>query len=272
MPQERFIWIPHSKLCFIPAKVKTADVYSTLVTLNDGTEMRISGNVSKYDDVTRAVLVTNFEDIADPNSGAVVGDGSIMYQIQTRFSKGFIFTNVGRHLIAVNPYTQSPLYSSQYLDTILAAAKAQSDSQSHIYSLVVSSFFNILSMTRNQSILLQGIPGSGKSTMAKNALACCLYAATAHSNSARESMRSRTEDMHIILEALGNAKTALNTDSSRCGKCIEVYCDSALRYQSSRIITYGIETSRVVSLKRGERSFHIFYMLIAGATAQVIYF
>jgi myosin heavy subunit len=70
-----------------------------------------------------------------------------------------------------------------------------------------------------------------------------------------------------LFEAFGNAKTLNNLNSSRFGKVTRlqfaIQPDNICSLQGSTYETCLLETSRVVAHGAGERSFHIFYQLLA---------
>jgi len=68
----------------------------------------------------------------------------------------------------------------------------------------------------------------------------------------------------LILEAFGNAKTVQNHNSSRFGKYIKLQYTKNLELVSAETSTFLLEKSRLVSVGRNERNYHVFYRLLRG--------
>lgn len=127
----------------------------------------------------------------------------------------------------------------------------------------------------NQTIVVSGESGAGKTVSAKYIMR---YFATRESpdqpskkaKRGNESM-SETEEQILatnpIMEAFGNAKTTRNDNSSRFGKYIEIMFDKTTNIIGAKIRTYLLERSRLVFQPLKERNYHIFYQLVAGASA-----
>lgn len=115
--------------------------------------------------------------------------------------------------------------------------------------------FSILSLRhhQNQSIIISGESGSGKTVSAKYVLQ---FFATMSGSERRGdatlrtslvSMRNKVTNSYPLLEAMGNAKTCWNDNSSRFGKYIEVGFSKRYRIVEASMKTYLLEKPRVVS-------------------------
>lgn len=73
---------------------------------------------------------------------------------------------------------------------------------------------------------------------------------------------------HQVLEAFGNAKTIINPNASRASRYTELSFNEKGRIASAKILAYGLDKSRLNRLTHEERSFHVFYQLLAGASPE----
>ncbi|GJM84880.1 hypothetical protein PR202_ga00592 [Eleusine coracana subsp. coracana] len=176
-------------------------------------------------------------------------------------------TKAGPVLVAVNPFKKVSLYGNEYID----AYRNKSMDSPHVYAIADSAIREMKRDEVNQSIIISGESGAGKTETAKIAMQ---YLAALGGGSGIEYEILQTNP---ILEAFGNAKTLRNDNSSRFGKLIEIHFSTTGRICGAMIQTCMqllcltclflllSRQSRVVQCAVGERSYHIFYQLCAGA-------
>ncbi|GMI74748.1 myosin 1 [Hibiscus trionum] len=226
---------------------------------SSGTESVISFPEGKVLKVNSDSLIPANPDILDGVDDLMqlsyLNEPSVLYNLQYRYNQDMIYTKAGPVLVAVNPFKEVPLYGNDYIQ----AYKNKSIETPHVYAIADTA---IREMTRdevNQSIIISGESGAGKTETAKIAMQ---YLTALGGGSGIEYEILKTNP---ILEAFGNAKTLRNDNSSRFGKLIEIHFSETGKISGAKIQTFLLEKSRVVQCSEGERSYHIFYQLCAGA-------
>ncbi|KAK1390224.1 Myosin-1 [Heracleum sosnowskyi] len=184
-----------------------------------------------------------------------LNEPSVLYNLQYRYDRDRIYTKAGPVLVAINPFKKVPLYGNDYIE----AYKRRSNDSPHVYAITDAAIREMIRDEVNQSIVISGESGAGKTETAKIAMQ---YLAALGGGSGIEYEILKTNP---ILEAFGNAKTSRNDNSSRFGKLIEIHFSETGKISGANIQTFLLEKSRVVQCTEGERSYHSFYQLCAGA-------
>jgi myosin heavy subunit len=203
--------------------------------------------------------------------------------------------DTGPTLVIINPYMMiDKLFNDQLLIEYQAYVFLDNLEYKtlppHVFSLSAFCLWQLFDNSRNQSIVISGESGAGKTentkfclkflaSLGKNMKALTpekankLLTSKAMKNINRVSKHFGIEDRILgcneILEAFGNAKTIRNDNSSRFGKLILLlYGDSQTDIKSAFIISYLLEKSRIVSIAEGERNYHIFYYFLKGTSPE----
>jgi len=204
-------------------------------------------------------------------------EGALLHNIRVRYFKDEIYTGIGGPiLISVNPYASLPIYNEAkqkfYRDQAAALSSgADVKIPPHLFSVAAASCMSMLSDGKNQSIIISGESGAGKTEATKRILAYFANLQSGQGGAQKETGKMSIEDQVLrsnpILEGFGNAKTLRNDNSSRFGKFIEIEFDKAGKLESARISNYLLEKSRIVKQQPDERGYHAFYQLCAGASS-----
>ncbi|KAG7324176.1 hypothetical protein KOW79_012192 [Hemibagrus wyckioides] len=186
---------------------------------------------------------------------------AVLHNLRVRFvDSKIIYTYCGIILVAVNPYKQLPIYG----DAVIRAYSGQNmgDLDPHIFAVAEEAYKQMARNNKNQSIIVSGESGAGKTVSAR-------YAMRYFAMVSKSSSNTRAEDKVLasnpITEAIGNAKTTRNDNSSRFGKYTEISFDRRYQIIGANMRTYLLEKSRVVFQSENERNYHIFYQMCACA-------
>jgi len=195
-----------------------------------------------------------------------VNNDGITENLSKRFKADVIYTYIGHVLISVNPFKEiANLYTERTLKDY--KGKYRYELSPHVYSLADDMYRSMLNDRENQCVIISGESGAGKTEASKKIMQ--FIAAVSGSSPSVTHVKNVIIESNPLLEAFGNAKTLRNNNSSRFGKYMEIQFDLSGDPQGGRVNNYLLEKSRVVGRALNERSFHIFYQLIAGADASL---
>ncbi|XP_052400551.1 unconventional myosin-Va isoform X3 [Carassius gibelio] len=186
---------------------------------------------------------------------------AVLHNLRVRFTDSkLIYTYCGIILVAINPYESLPIYGSDIINAY--SGQNMGDMDPHIFAVSEEAYKQMARDEKNQSIIVSGESGAGKTVSAKYAMR---YFATVSGSSAESRVEEKVLASNPIMEAIGNAKTTRNDNSSRFGKYIEIGFDRKHHIIGANMRTYLLEKSRVVFQASEERNYHIFYQLCACA-------
>uniref|UniRef100_A0AC11BLT9 Myosin VB n=1 Tax=Ovis aries TaxID=9940 RepID=A0AC11BLT9_SHEEP len=187
---------------------------------------------------------------------------AVLHNLKVRFlESNHIYTYCGIVLVAINPYDQLPIYGQ---DVIYAySGQNMGDMDPHIFAVAEEAYKQMARDEKNQSIIVSGESGAGKTVSAKYAMR---YFTTVSGSASDTNIEEKVLASSPIMEAIGNAKTTRNDNSSRFGKYIQIGFDKRYRIIGANMRTYLLEKSRVVFQADDERNYHIFYQLCAAAS------
>ncbi|CAD5113402.1 DgyrCDS2574 [Dimorphilus gyrociliatus] len=190
----------------------------------------------------------NYCDLSNLNN---IHIGSILMALIQRYKDNRIYTKCGRTLFALNPMkTIKSLYNNEKMIEYLKGLAHEP----HIYQIAEETFQNDAKVN---SIVVTGESGSGKTENVKHLIN---YFASRNGHLNEKAIERRLIESNALLEAMGNAKTNLNTNSSRFVKLIRIYFDSKKTMVGANIDAVLLEKMRVHSLELS--NFHIFYQLL----------
>uniref|UniRef100_A0AAY5K1E8 Myosin, heavy chain b n=1 Tax=Esox lucius TaxID=8010 RepID=A0AAY5K1E8_ESOLU len=215
-------------------------------------------NPPKYDKIEDMAMMTH------------LNEPTVLYNLKERYAAWMIYTYSGLFCVTVNPYKWLPVY-----DTVVVNAyrgKKRIEAPPHIFSISDNAYQFMLTDRENQSVLITGESGAGKTVNTKRVIQ--YFATIAVSGGKKEQAPGSLEDQIIaanpLLEAYGNAKTVRNDNSSRFGKFIRIHFGTTGKLASADIETYLLEKSRVTFQLSAERSYHIFYQLMTGHKPELL--
>eukprot|EP00945_MAST-04E_sp_MAST-4E-sp1_P007366 g7366.t1 len=224
-----------------------------------------SKNVYSADQVTK---IDNPENIDIAANDLVhldeVNEPFILQSIGQRFAEDKIYTNLGSIVISMNPFKWiDGLYGPKVIEKYSRIRRQGIAMPPHIYTIADTALCAIVESGKDQSVIISGESGAGKTEAVKK---CLEYLATVAGSSVKN-VEQRILSANPVLEAFGNAKTLRNNNSSRFGKWMQIHFSSSAKIIGCSNTSYLLEKSRVVYQDEGERNFHAFYLLCKGASA-----
>ncbi|KAF7215867.1 myosin-IIIb isoform X2 [Nothobranchius furzeri] len=182
----------------------------------------------------------------------------IISHLQKRYDDLQVYTYVGDILIALNPFQNLSIYSPQFSKLYHGVKRAENPP--HIFATADAAYQGMVTFCKDQCIIISGESGAGKTESAHLIVQHLTFLGKANNRTLREKILQ----VNSLVEAFGNACTAINDNSSRFGKYLEMKFTPTGAVIGAKISEYLLEKSRVIKQAVGEKNFHIFYYIYAG--------
>ncbi|XP_072948928.1 myosin heavy chain, muscle isoform X32 [Epargyreus clarus] len=256
-------WVPDEKEGFLQGEIKA--------TKGDLVTVILPGGETKdfKKDLVAQVNPPKYEKCEDMSNLTYLNDASVLYNLKQRYYHKLIYTYSGLFCVAINPYKRFPVYTTRCAK--LYRGKRRSEVPPHIFAISDGAYVNMLTNHENQSMLITGESGAGKTENTKKVIAYFATVGASQKKDPNQEKKGSLEDQVVqtnpVLEAFGNAKTVRNDNSSRFGKFIRIHFGPSGKLAGADIETYLLEKARVISQQALERSYHIFYQMMSGSVA-----
>uniref|UniRef100_A0A8C0JTB7 Myosin heavy chain 4 n=1 Tax=Canis lupus dingo TaxID=286419 RepID=A0A8C0JTB7_CANLU len=264
------VFVVDAKESYVKSTVQSREAGKVTVKTEAGTTVTVkedqifSMNPPKYDKIEDMAMMTHLHEPA------------VLYNLKERYAAWMIYTYSGLFCVTVNPYKWLPVYNPEVVTAY--RGKKRQEAPPHIFSISDNAYQFMLTDRENQSILITGESGAGKTVNTKRVIQYFATIAITGEKKKEEStpgkMQGTLEDQIIsanpLLEAFGNAKTVRNDNSSRFGKFIRIHFGATGKLASADIETYLLEKSRVTFQLKAERSYHIFYQIMSNKKPELI--
>ncbi|EED17636.1 myosin type II heavy chain, putative [Talaromyces stipitatus ATCC 10500] len=260
---KRYVWLKDPEKAFIRGEVLEERQDGNLfVQCEDGSQREVS--IENADKVNPA----KFDKADDMAELTHLNEASVVHNLHLRYQADLIYTYSGLFLVTVNPYCPLPIYTNEYVR--MYKGQSREDTRPHIFAMADLAFRNLVEEGENQSILVTGESGAGKTENTKKVIQYLAAVATPESSGTRSGKAFSNLSQQIlranpILEAFGNAQTVRNNNSSRFGKFIRIEFTRSGQISGAYIDWYLLEKSRVVKPGSRERNYHVFYQLLQGS-------
>uniref|UniRef100_A0A8B9RNG6 Myosin, heavy chain 10, non-muscle n=1 Tax=Astyanax mexicanus TaxID=7994 RepID=A0A8B9RNG6_ASTMX len=269
---KKLVWVPSERHGFEAASIREERGDEVVVELAENGKKAM---VNK-DDIQK-MNPPKFSKVEDMAELTCLNEASVLHNLKDRYYSGLIYTYSGLFCVVINPYKNLPIYSENIIE--MYRGKKRHEMPPHIYAISESAYRCMLQDREDQSILCTGESGAGKTENTKKVIQYLAHVASSHKgrkdhNIPPESpkpvklqgeLEKQLLQANPILESFGNAKTVKNDNSSRFGKFIRINFDVTGYIVGANIETYLLEKSRAIRQAKDERTFHIFYQLLAGA-------
>ncbi|GAA6027812.1 hypothetical protein JCM8097_001730 [Rhodosporidiobolus ruineniae] len=195
--------------------------------------------------------------------------------LRARLLEGLPYTNLSsRVVVALNPFQFVHANSDQalaewrgeYADCGCEGVRGTLGP--HVWATAQKAYYHMSRTGQDQAIVLSGETGSGKTETSRLILKALIDLAAPSSGKKGAKLTASIPAAFFVLDTFGHASTITNSNASRFGRYTELQFNDKGRLVGLKGLEYFLEKSRVSRTSAGERNFHVFHYLVAGASPE----
>uniref|UniRef100_A0A2K6P0S7 Myosin XVIIIA n=1 Tax=Rhinopithecus roxellana TaxID=61622 RepID=A0A2K6P0S7_RHIRO len=182
------------------------------------------------DDVEKANAPScdRLEDLA---SLVYLNESSVLHTLRQRYGASLLHTYAGPSLLVLGPRGAPAVYSEKVMHMFKGCRRE--DMAPHIYAVAQTAYRAMLMSRQDQSIILLGSSGSGKTTSCQHLVQ---YLATIAGISGNKVFSvEKWQALYTLLEAFGNSPTIMNGNATRFSQILSLDFDQAGQVASASI-------------------------------------
>uniref|UniRef100_A0A8D1KNG1 Myosin-7 n=1 Tax=Sus scrofa TaxID=9823 RepID=A0A8D1KNG1_PIG len=240
------VYVPDDKEEFVKAKILSREGGKVTAETEHGKTVTV-----KEDQVLQQ-NPPKFDKIEDMAMLTFLHEPAVLYNLKERYASWMIYTYSGLFCVTINPYKWLPVYNAE----VVAAyrGKKRSEAPPHIFSISDNAYQYMLTDRENQSILITGESGAGKTVNTKRVIQYFAVIAAIGDRSKKEQTPGK-----------GNGRM-----TTPPGKFIRIHFGATGKLASADIETYLLEKSRVIFQLKAERDYHIFYQILSNKKPELL--
>ncbi|XP_059980805.1 myosin-16 [Lagenorhynchus albirostris] len=261
---KRSCWVKDEKEGFISGEIQSEQ--GDQVTVKTITNQTLT---MKKDDIQQ-MNPPKFYQASDMANMTFLNEASVLDNLRQRYVSMRIYTYSGLFCVTVNPYRWLPIYGARVAN--MYRGKKRTEMPPHLFSISDVAYHDMLMERENQSMLITGESGAGKTENTKKVIQyfANIGGTGKQSSDGKGSLEDQIIQANPVLEAFGNAKTTRNNNSSRFGKFIRIHFGTTGKLAGADIESYLLEKSRVISQQAAERGYHIFYQILSNKKPELV--
>ncbi|KAF9903503.1 Myosin-3, partial [Lobosporangium transversale] len=203
--EKKWVWVEDKEEGYIAGWISKEDGDQVEVHLNNGLVRTVNINQ------TGKMNPPKFDKVEDMADLTYLNEASVVHNLRLRYHSNLIYTYSGLFLVAVNPYRKLGIYTDEVVSSY--RHKKRHEMPPHIFAITDAAYHDMLQDRDNQSILITGESGAGKTENTKKVIQYLASIATDKTNKIGK-LEQQILQANPILESFGNAQTIRNNNSS----------------------------------------------------------